>query len=200
MDIIKQFNTKPERSICKALIHLLKNVQFQNITVSQLLTHAEVSRGTFYIYFDDKYHLAEEVEQKAFNGFIQIMEGIRYEGESVYYANIADGCNPRFYEYFDYLEENYEVFKALFSENYLAGFSRRFSRVIMKERIKTTNYWYHTNIAWNNIKPISKKYREEVLGALYINLFSTWIDNGMDFSKDEIVRLLTGLWASVKKL
>ena len=52
---------KTKRSIKRALIELLKTAPFEKITVTEICRTAEVSRITFYTYYEDKYALVDEV-------------------------------------------------------------------------------------------------------------------------------------------
>ncbi len=51
---------KTPRIIILALLDALRTISFKNITVPDLLLRANISKGTFYKYFRDKYHLAEQ--------------------------------------------------------------------------------------------------------------------------------------------
>lgn len=52
---------KTKRAVKRALIELLENVPFEKITVTEICRAAEVSRITFYTYYEDKYALVDEV-------------------------------------------------------------------------------------------------------------------------------------------
>lgn len=200
MSILMQFDTKAERIIANSFFKLLEKKHFENISVKDITQNVELSRGTFYIYFDNKYDLVEKIEGKVFDRFVSIMKEIRNQGKQDYYSYIEQGFNPLFLKYFDHLEENCYEFKIMFSDNYISGFSNRLSRLIMQERMKTTNTWHNSNISVNNIQPLTRRYREEVLSSLYISLFSTWINNDMDLEKEEIARLLSKMWLPLSKI
>lgn len=52
---------KTKRAIKHALIALLKTTPFEKVTVTEICRTAEVSRITFYTYYEDKYALVDEV-------------------------------------------------------------------------------------------------------------------------------------------
>ncbi|MDR2932476.1 MAG: TetR/AcrR family transcriptional regulator, partial [Oscillospiraceae bacterium] len=49
--------TRTHKALVSALFMLLKKQPFQKITVNELCEAAMVSRATFYLHFEDKYHL-----------------------------------------------------------------------------------------------------------------------------------------------
>ena len=52
---------KTKRTIKRTLVELLATMPFEKITVTELCRAADVSRITFYTYYDDKYALADEL-------------------------------------------------------------------------------------------------------------------------------------------
>ena len=52
---------KTKRTIKRTLVELLVTMPFEKITVTELCRAADVSRITFYTYYDDKYALADEL-------------------------------------------------------------------------------------------------------------------------------------------
>lgn len=53
--------TKTKRNIKNTVIKLLSNTQFEKITVSELCRIGEISRITFYTYYNDIYDLIDEM-------------------------------------------------------------------------------------------------------------------------------------------
>lgn len=200
MSVLEKFETKTEKEIVNIFFTLMEEENFERVSVSRIAQYAEISRGTFYMYFENKYDLVESVENKIFEEFINIMEKIRNGGMKKYYVSIEQGYNYDFLEYFDCLEENFAYFKVMFSDNYVGGFSSRLTKVFMRERLKTSNIWRRKKYQMNNINSLSRKYREEILSSLYTTIFKTWINNNMDMSKEELVTLLTKMWQPLEKL
>lgn len=188
-------NKKSQRYIQKAFLKLLEEKNFEDISVKDITDAAELSRGTFYLYYDSKYDLAEEIEEQLFSGFSAIMERIRREGRLAYYGSIEDNrVNPHFIEYFQYIREHFYEFKILFSPRYISGFTSRFSRIIVKNRFVTLKCWSSVSVESIQQLPAHRIYREELLSSLYISLFSTWVNRDMDLPEEEMARMLGQLW------
>lgn len=188
-------NKKSKRYIQKAFLKLMEDRNFEELSVKDITDAAELSRGTFYLYYDSKYDLAEDIENSLFSGFIVIMEKIRREGRQAYYGSIESGSiNPHFVEYFQYIREHFYEFKILFSPHYISGFTSRFSRVIVKNRFTTLKCWSSVSVETVQQLPVHRIYREEILSSLYISLFSTWVSRNMDLPEEEMARMLGELW------
>lgn len=72
------------RSECKRVIHeLMLGNSIEQITVTQICQAAEISRVTFYIYYDDKYMLLDDYFNDLWDSVIQDykkqMEGLQLE-------------------------------------------------------------------------------------------------------------------------
>ncbi|MBO8574520.1 TetR/AcrR family transcriptional regulator [Staphylococcus aureus] len=65
-----------QRNIKNALVSLLENNKFDFITINQIVEEAEITRSTFYRYYDDKYELISEIEE-------EILEHIHKERQKI---------------------------------------------------------------------------------------------------------------------
>lgn len=54
---------RTDRAIIDALIRLLRTKSFDNITVQNILDETPVTRATFYAHFQDKYQVAERMQE-----------------------------------------------------------------------------------------------------------------------------------------
>ncbi|WP_436857673.1 TetR/AcrR family transcriptional regulator [Mammaliicoccus sciuri] len=66
---------KSKRAIKKAFIQLLKENNLDRITIHQISDLADVNRGTFYLNYEDKYALLDEMENEQIEeikGFVDI--------------------------------------------------------------------------------------------------------------------------------
>nr|WP_245339636.1 TetR/AcrR family transcriptional regulator [Staphylococcus sp. GDX8P102P-2] len=56
--------TLTQKRIKNSLVTLLETHKFDLITVNQIVEEAEITRSTFYRYYDDKYNLLSEIEEE----------------------------------------------------------------------------------------------------------------------------------------
>lgn len=69
---------RTDKAITNALIHLLKDKPFEKITVQDILDETPVTRATFYAHFQDKYEIAERMQEDYFrieNAIIRQLSG-----------------------------------------------------------------------------------------------------------------------------
>lgn len=190
---------KTQQQIRSALLSLMSSKKFDDISVSDVAQEAQISRSTFYFYYDSKYELLEELEAELISGFLDIMLRLRNNGKDNYYNSISAGYCEFFEEYFRYIKAYFYEFKIFFDSNESTGFMSRFSRAIMQVRLKTIQLWNnYPNIEYITNNPV-RIYREEILSSLYVSLFATWINRNMDLSEKEMAGMLIRLWVPLSK-
>lgn len=185
---------KTERDILNAFLALLSEKQFNTLSTTDIADKAEVSRSTFYSYYDSKHDLLETITDDLISGFVTIMIKLREAGRDKYYNDIKSGYCEFFVQYFRYIRKNHDVFKALLHSNDSINFMPRFSKAITKARLETIRIW-------NNLPSIEvitsdqvRIYREEILSSLYVSIFATWIARNMDLSDEKMARMLIRVW------
>lgn len=57
----------------EAFMELLRTVGFEKITVQSLITKAGISRGSFYLHYEDKYDLLNKIEAEILSGIQEIL-------------------------------------------------------------------------------------------------------------------------------
>lgn len=183
---------KSQRYIRKAFLALLKEKGFRNMTVTDIITRAELGRSTFYLFYTDKYALLEELESELIEGFITLMLKVREAGRADFLVRIAEGTHPVYIEYFRYIRENIFAFEAFFLNEADTYFTAKLSRAIAMTRNETSNMW--RTAPPDQETAALTEYRDAVLSSIYVALFSTWIKRGMDFSEQKMGHMLTLLW------
>ena len=97
---------KSKEAIKNAFIQLIINQDIRKITVKDILTLADVSRGTFYAHFLDIYDVQEQVENDLMDHCIQVI------GENSI-DNIIDDPYPQVLRCIQFLD----VYKRQFPKN-----------------------------------------------------------------------------------
>lgn len=59
-----------QRQIKTALLELMEEVRFDQITINQIVNMANITRGTFYRYYEDKFQLLENIETQTIEALI----------------------------------------------------------------------------------------------------------------------------------
>ena len=166
---------KTKKLIKNALAELLQNKNLKDITVQEVAQKADISRTTFYNYYYDVYDIYEQLEKEVL-AELGILTLNFHDNPSKDYGD----------EFFNYITQNPEVFKMIFSP-YNTG-ELRYKITAMIEGV---------------FRLIQTEKKEVEITDKELDSFSAFLSSGclafiqkwvqMDFSpsKDYIIRTLT---------
>lgn len=184
----------PTESGCErirsAFLTLIASKPIESITVKDICSKADISRSLFYTHYEGKYELLEDIESQLIDGFLLLMLEIRNSGKDRFYESMRRHDSSYFKKYFEYVRIHSEAFSALLCSRYPNGFSMRFTRAIMKTRMETRKIWGHNDFTENKALIL----REELLSALYVSLFSSWLNGNAEIPEETLSMLLIDLW------
>lgn len=183
---------KTQRLIRTTFLDLLTEKDFNQLRVTDIITRAEISRSTFYQYYDDKYQLLEEIETELIDGFIKLMLIIRQNGIADFTKQVKCGCHPIYVEYFKYIRAHCEIFHVLLDYKSGTYFSHKFMNAISATRLETSKNWI-SEVSQTNDREL-REYREALLASIYVTLFTTWLKNDMNFSEEKMASILCSMW------
>lgn len=154
---------KTQESLKKAVIELMTEKNFDDITIQDIADRADVNRGTIYLHYQDKYDLLDKL----------IETHLQEIGEMDAWACQLDWTDA-LVPYFEYFEKNHLFFSTMlaskgapssFRTRLLASFMEGFKGEIDRESGK------------------NKGFHEDVLlqftGTAYVGVIEWWIRNGM---------------------
>ena len=75
---------RTHKAITNAMIHLLKDKPFEKITVQDILDETPVTRATFYAHYQDKYEIAEKMQEEYFRIQKEVIQKLSTEKRSNY--------------------------------------------------------------------------------------------------------------------
>lgn len=116
----------------KSLLELMKTKPVKNITVKELVDHADVNRSTFYLHYTSIYDILEEMEQNLLNQVCEIFEK--------YPENYKESDSFSFFS--DMLQiafDNLDVCSILLSPKYDTGFIEKVQTILdqkVEERLQ----------------------------------------------------------------
>lgn len=98
---------RTKKALRDALTELMKEKIFDEITVSDLTTRADINRGTFYLHYRDKYDLLEQSEEEIIEGIKNIKSKKKLlKKEDIPTFDYMNEPIPFVTELFEYLKEN----------------------------------------------------------------------------------------------
>lgn len=115
-------NTEAEKKIHKAFLELYRQKNINKISVKELCLKAEVSRVTFYTYFEDIHTLLNEIENKIIADVNEIFKTWSYID-----LTKLDKNKPisMFVDYYTYIYNDLDAFRALYGTYADPGFFDR---------------------------------------------------------------------------
>jgi len=130
---VKQLNSssrKTNKKIKEAFAELLKEKKdLNNITVTELVKKADITRSAFYTHFDSVYDVAQDFQNEALDLLMTNMKVIKSEEEFDYYLDII----------FNYLQENEKIYAMMLSSDTPLLFVARLGRYINKHLQEAIN-------------------------------------------------------------
>jgi AcrR family transcriptional regulator len=129
-------DTKAGKVIVNAFLKLLQEKKLDKITVKDICQKADVSRVTFYTYFEDIPTLLSGIEEKVLNDFDEIAKMLRYIDLDKLDKNTPIPC---LVDSFTCIQENIEVFRAFFGPHGSPQFYRRFEDRLKQACLENIN-------------------------------------------------------------
>ncbi len=161
---------RPKEYLLEAIHTLSSKHPFDDITVEMILQEADVSRGTFYKYYRDKYDLANSY----YSDYVNTNIMTKYDGRN------WEECLK---ELLQFVKQNKDYFKIMIS-NGKTDFLSFISSFGMKEYQKV--YMQNMRISQLTQEQI---YELEFYNAGCVRIFSMWIENGCVMPIENLVKL-----------
>lgn len=167
----RRANTK--KAIHNAMVALLKEESFDDITTIQLAKQAGISRSSFYTHYRDKYEMIDSYQQALFNKLEYIFD--KHENNKGY----------AFLEIFEFLKRE-RLLSALISTN---GTREIQSYIINKVKI-LINTDLQDKFGRENLTPIEKEYSSTYLAYAFFGLCQSWVAKGKKESPQQMTDLV----------
>lgn len=169
---------KTREAIFSAFIDLLSKKDFGQITVGEIITHADVGRATFYSHFETKDYLLKELCEEL---FCHIFDATNNEQSEHRHLFDCDAPNSVFLHLFQHLQKNdnniLELLSCQNNELFLQYFKINLQRLVVsqlplfearKNEILPDSFWVNH------------------IASTFIETVRWWIDNGMKESPETI--------------
>ena len=157
----------------------------EGISITGLCKDSGVSRSTFYLYFEDKYAVLENVERRLLDGFLEANKNMPYVTD-------PEQKNDHPFQVIRFMRENEEWFKAILGPHGDPGFTYRWKKVI--------TYTLDARLADKNVKKVNSELQGAIFSSGLIGLLTHIIFEKPDVSDETIGRYMTRLLGFSLKL
>jgi AcrR family transcriptional regulator len=179
---------RTEKMIRNALSELIEEKGFNDISITDLTTRADINRGTFYLHYSDKYHLLQKIENEVLHELSESIKSISY----IDIQNI-DSFNesmPFMIKIFEYLKENAIFMKAILGPKGDPVFYNKLKKVI------ETNLFEIKQIKTFNPEEIliPEEYFISYVLSAHLGVIQQWLESGMEKSPKEMTLILSKMF------
>ncbi|GAA3714510.1 TetR/AcrR family transcriptional regulator [Salinicoccus jeotgali] len=174
---------KTLQSIDDAIIKLLKEKSFENITIKDISDEAMINRGTFYSHYSDKYELIESFQVALVSDIEALLYG-NIVGES--YSEIAESqIKETILKVFEYLKENRIRVLTVANSVGTTEFAKYFSRHMYDfYKVKSEEFGVDLN---------SEGFTDYLITYVtnaHMGIFLKWLKNDCQESTEEMAGLI----------
>jgi len=153
---------KSQEAIKNAVIELMSEKNFDDITIQDIADRANVNRGTIYLHYTDKYDLLDKMIEEHINN---LRELCRSASEMTF----QEGN----YVWFEYFERHYLFFSTMLASKGAPSFRSRFLDLVIEE----------FKVEVDVTKGKNRGFQEDVVlqffGSAIVGSVEWWFKNGM---------------------
>lgn len=158
---------KSQEAIKKALVEIMSEKNFDDITIQDISDKANVSRGTLYLHYTDKFDLLDRLIEEH-------IEELREICKSTAEMNFKEANLP----WFEYLKSHHLFFSTMLASKGSPAFRSRFIEFLIEEfqdEIDTTK---------GKNQGMQKEIILQFIVTSYVGIVEWWIKSGMLYPSD----------------
>lgn len=162
----------------QALIALTKEKGFHSVSVKDIVQYAQYNRSTFYIHYQDKFELAEDLLYTALQALEQSVEK-PYETKRRISTN---QLNRSSFNIISHIYDNREFYELITYRDTIPELHTRFPQTIFK--IYQEKFEFKT---LHNL-PVDMDYFKRYTAYGFYGLLSNWINTGFETSQEQFIQ------------
>jgi AcrR family transcriptional regulator len=174
---------RSKRLIRQAFVELLKEEDLEKITVTDIITRADINRGTFYAHYPDTRAVIEQIENEIVEKMLGVLGEFRFQ-------NFFQNPLPLLLKISKYLEDDLEFYRILINSHGSEQFLIKLKDIFVKHMETDTDV------------PIEIKRSPAFLIRTYffagglVNIYQVWFRGDLNISLDEIALEISKLMSS----
>ncbi len=155
---------KSQEAIKKAIVELMSEKSFDDITIQDISDRANVSRGTIYLHYVDKFDLLDKLIEEHINE-------LRKMCESAAELDFRDANLP----WFEYLERHYLFFSTMLASKGAPSFRSQFVEFLIEE------FKDEVDITKGKNHGLNEEIILHFIVTSYVGIVEWWFKNGMPY-------------------
>lgn len=181
---------KTKHSIKESFIQLMEEIGFTKINVKKIIERAGVNRSTFYLHYQDKFDLLNQVEDEFLDGYKKVIESCisikLAQGTSYDLSSRAQAMNSVAH----YIYENKKMLSLLTSSKGDPTFLNKIGG--LAESISTDR-----NVIINPIIP--QRYFFAFMSGMLTNIIGEWINSDFKEEPEQFSQIFIHLTKDISK-
>lgn len=193
MGIYEEKNRKTKQLIQSSFMRILEKKPFEMITVGDITKTAKINRGTFYLHFQDKFDLLDQIEQQLFKDLGNHIDELQSRYSST--QTFEKGQELLAASLFSSIKMHAPLLKIFLSNRGRAGFHLRF-RDAFTEKVRVNlekNESIHTNLK------APMEYYLSFITSAFLGVIEQWVRNGLDKTPEEMTALYIEIISFIQK-
>lgn len=157
---------KSQDAIQNAIIELMSEKNFDNITIQDISDRANVSRGTIYLHYTDKFELLDKLIETHINKLKEMCESASAAEMEFVDSNLI---------WFEYFESNYLFFSTMLASKGAPYFRTRFLELLVDELKIDVNVQKGKNCG------LVEDVLLQFVASAYVGMVEWWLASGMPY-------------------
>lgn len=159
-----------------ALIDLMKEKPFSEITAKDITERADLNRATFYLHYNNVFELLDALENEAVEGFSRMLEDADIRQDAAWeYPLIGHIC--------DYIVENPELCRCLLLNPHSDRLAKKLAEIMKQKGQKVQQEM------GLKIEAHKADYIHQFIAYGSMGMVKQWLMEGMPLSKEEMMEL-----------
>lgn len=156
-----------------ALMDLMDEMPFGEITAKNITNRADLNRATFYLHYNNVFELLDELENEVAAGFSQMLGQIEIkQGKAWEYPVVGQICN--------YIVENQRLCRCLLLNPRSDRFARKLTEIMKQKGMQVKEEM------GLDFDPIKEEYIHQFIACGAMGMVKQWLLEGMPMSKEEM--------------
>ncbi|MDM5332146.1 TetR/AcrR family transcriptional regulator C-terminal domain-containing protein [Ureibacillus composti] len=193
MSVYTEKNRKTKQLIQKSFMGILESKPFESITIGDITKTAQINRGTFYLHYQDKFDLLDQIEQQLFEDLGQHIDELqsRYSSTQTFEKEQEQLAATLF----SFIEIHAPMLKIFLSDHGRAGFHIRFKNAVSTK----VRFNLEKNESFTANLKVPMEYFLSFITSAFLGLIEQWVQNGLDKTPQEMTALYIDIILFIQK-
>lgn len=156
-----------------ALMDLMNEVPFGEITAKDITSRADLNRATFYLHYNNVFELLDELENEVAGSFSQMLEKIEIKQDRTWeYPVVGQICN--------FIVDNQRLCRCLLLNPRSDRFARKLTEIMKRKGMQVKA---EMGLEFDSVR---EEYIHQFIACGAMGMVKQWLLEGMPMSKEEM--------------